>query len=354
MSIVFQTSFDHYTTVAQRFTANANTGGGLSITSGGRNSTNCLSTICSSNSGDGQGSYVRRLLGATYSTLYMAFAVNLTDRLPDTSSRPSEIASFMDTGNVQVSLGVHADGTLKVYKGVQRTGTLLGSSSGLVLITGNYYHIEWAATIHASAGTVDVWVNEVNVIHLTGQDTKGYSGSALINEIFIGQVLRADFNINGTRTYNFDDLVVRDDVRSGDVAVKAFLPTGVGSTNMWTPNTGTSATATDESAPNSDTDYIASSNAGDETLLTFGTVAANAVIHAVIPIPFAEKTDAGTATFKNSVRISGTTYTPGATISPSASSYAFLPDILYQSPATGVTWTATEFNAVEIGVRRIS
>lgn len=337
MAIVFQTSFDHYTTLTHRF--NSTSGSGFSVTSGGRNSTNCLQQTT-----DG---FIQKILPLAISTGYMAFSFN-TNILP-LPTADIKLIMIQDIGTSQLELHLLSNGTFQV----RRNGTIVISSLPAFAITSNVtYHLEWKFTIHNSAGVIGLRLNEIDIltggVDATGLDTQN-SANSTIDMLWIGRQANV---LSFTGTLKYDDLIVRSDTWSGDSSVQAFLPTGNGATNNFTV-TGASNNyqAVDESAPNSDTDYVQSAVVGDIDLYTYGTLSATATIQAVIPIPWAEKTAAGTAKFANIVGISGTTYV-GVDQAPSDSSYAYFPEILSTSPATGLTWTTTEFNSIQVGIKR--
>ena len=336
MGILFQTSFDHYTTITHRWNSVT---GGASVTIGavGRNGTNGLDF----NNGSTGVLRTIRNLGGSYADLYCGFAVK-TDALPGV---PRSIFELYDVATIQNRLVLQVNGTLIVQRG---DTTTLGTVPTFVMLPNVFYHIEVRVNTHSSTGIYTVKINEVQLLNLTSQDT-----AATANNYSTDFALASAQSSNQASHTYFDDVVVRDDAFSGDVQVKAFFPTGIGATNSWIPNTGTSATATDESAPNSDTDYIETSTAGNKTLLTYDTIPTTSAIIAVVPIPFAKKTDAGSATFASSVEISSSSY-DGANKAPSNSSYEYHPDILAVSPATGITWTTTEWNTIEIGPKRLT
>ena len=334
--VLFQTSFDHYTTVTHRF--NSVTGGSaVTIGAGvGRNSTSGLDF----NNGSIGNLRAVRNLGGSYADLYCGFAIKV-DVLPGVSR---SIFELYDVSTIQNRLVLQTNGTLIVQRG---DTTTLDTVPTFVMLPNVWYHIEVRVNTHSSTGIYTVKINEVQLLNLTSQDTAATANNystdfALASSQAAGQA---------AHTY-FDDVVIRDDAFSGDVEVGAYLPTGIGVTNQWTPNTGTSATATDETAPNSDTDYIETSIVNDLTLLTYGTIPATSSIIAVIPMPFAKKTDAGTAKLKSVVRHSGVNY-PGVEKAPSDGSYEYHPDVLMVNPGTGVAWTPSNWNApVEIGPQR--
>jgi hypothetical protein len=338
--IVFQTGFDHYTNVAQRFNSITNPGN-LTITSGGRNGTNAL-RIAVPGAGSAATVEARRTLPAAISTIYGCHSRHISAFGDQTLI----LLRLLDVVSTQIDLRLLLDGTLQVT----RAGTVLGTTSGLsALLTGVHYHIELKAVIHDSAGAIQVWINEASVLNLSGIDTQATANSTVS---VVGIAASPASGTAGGPVHLIDDLVVRDDAQNGDLQVKWNPPTGIGTTDQWTASgAATTREAVDETPPNSDTDYMHTSTPGDISLFTHGGIPTTAEVRAVVPIPFAKKTDAGTATIKSVLRISGTNYF-GASKAPSDSSYEFQPDVNMVSPDTGVAFTATEVNAMEFGVER--
>jgi hypothetical protein len=339
--IQFQTGFDHYTTLNQRWNSvSADTGNWIATIqpSVGRNSTSAFRI----QAGAAPSGQIRKTLPTALSTIYHAFAFKSSDT--PAAGNPVIIAELLDVGTTQVDLRYQADGTLAVT----RNGTVLGVTSGLsALLLNVFYHIEWKVVINNS-GSIAVRINEVEVLNVTGIDTQNTANSTAsqVANGLTGGLVTGGF-------FFFDDVAVRDDTWNGDVQVKAFFPIGTGFTNQWTPvNAATTREAVDETAPNSDTDYATASTVSFLSLWTYNTIPVTSTITAVIPLPFLKKTDAGTAKAKSVIRLSSTNYS-GTEVAPSDSAYEYQPDINMTSPATGITWTVAEWNApIEIGVTR--
>jgi len=341
MGVVFQTSFDHYTDLTHRFNSSSSSGGGPVISAGnGRNSTASMRHI-----GDAA-AFVSKTLPAAYSQLYFAFAYRSAG-LPTTVGIRT-IAEMRDSGSLQCALVLRSDGTLQV---LHASGAVLGTLTDFAMLINTFYHIEWYLKIDNSTGATAVRINDVTKLNVTG----GLDTQNTVNST--ANVIRLVHAITGIGAVNintdFDDVVVRDDTWSGDAQVKAFLPTGTGASDQWTAiNAATTREAVDEAAPNSDTDYATASTVSYLSLWTYGSIPATSTIDAVVPMPFAKKTDSGTAKFKSVVRYSGVNY-PGVEQAPSDGSYEYHPDILMTNPGTGVTWTAAGWNTpIEIGVER--
>jgi hypothetical protein len=345
MAIVFQTSFDHYTTITHRF--NSSTGAGPpEISAGtGRNSTNSLRFPTDSQANPPQ---VAKTLPAALTDVWFAFAYK-TPALPPsgTAGVIRVIAAIRDAGVVQDELILLPDGTLKVRNGAE---IVLGTTSDFSMLINTWYHIEWYIRVDNSAGLVQVRINEVEKLNVSSQDTQFTTNNTISEIVLKHSVANAATN---DAAY-FDDVAISNSGFSGDVEVGAFLPTGVGSANVWSVvGASSSYEATDETTPNSNTDYINTTNVGDTTLFTYASLSSTSVVHAVVPLPFAEKEDAGSATIASVVKVGSTSYT-GASKAPSLNSYEYHPDILMTNPATGITWTYTEWNSIEIGPTRLT
>lgn len=336
MGIKFQTGFGHYSTLGNRWdsvTSQATWGAAF-----GRDSTAGVQITSTATAGSQLP--LRKNLNSNLSTIYFATAWKC-DNLPTSGTKT--LLTTYDNGTPQTSLSIRADGRFQFFRNIT---TAIGTVSSILVVPNVWYHLE-ANIIINNSGTLDFRINEVGDPNFPqfGVDTQN-TANAYITQIAVGS------EGGSTAIQSYDDVIIRDDGWSGDLKVKAFFPLGIGSTNSWSVvGASSSWQATDETAPNSDTDYISSSTVGDQTLFTFDTLPTSSVIHAVTPIPWVEKTDAGTAQFASEIRLSSTTYT-GATQAASDSSYTYFPDVNMTSPATGITWTVSEWNSIEIGVVR--
>jgi hypothetical protein len=245
------------------------------------------------------------------------------------------------------------DGTISVVRGTSSSGsggnqgTVLGTLTDFVVLPNVFYHLEMKAVIHDTTGAVQVWINEVEKLNLTNQDTQNVTGVSTVNQITLENVTNAsDANIT-----DFDDVVIRDDQQNGDEQVRCFFPTGVGATDQWTASAGTTAQCVDETAPNDDTDFISESTPGDISVFTFDDLGPTSSITAVVPLPYAKKTDAGTAKLKNVIRHSGINYS-GDEKAPSNSAYEYLPQVFMTNPGTSNPFSVSDWNALEVGVER--
>jgi hypothetical protein len=256
---------------------------------------------------------------------------------------------------VQSSLALRPDGLLEVRRG---TGTVLGTASGGTISVGSYFYLETKIKIDPSVGTVDVWVNGVNVLSLTGQNTRS-SANSLWTQVGYGWNYAAVATSSANNVVDYDDIYVFDGSTSrcntavGDVRVTARVPTAEGNSSQWTPSTGTdNAVLVDESAPNGDTDYNSTSTTGNkDTHVTQDLPVSGVTVHGVQACMNARKIDAGAGTVAPVVR-SGGSDADGTEVAL-GTTYAYALAVLPVNPVSAGSWTESDFNAAEFGYKKV-
>lgn len=273
------------------------------------------------------------------------------------------IAACQDHGSVQCQLVLNSDGTLSVARSSSRsfaTGkpltNVLGTTSAAILYGSTFFHIKWKVVISDSVGTVDVWINGINVLSLTGKDTKATSNTSwnesVLGQIFVPQVGTAGMNNNSNSVnWDYDDFTTWDANYTGyDLIGQAcHAEAGNGANTDFTPSTGSDHGALVDEATDADDDstYNSSSVVGDIDTYTIEDVPTTAIIRAVQSVDVTRKTDPGDRTIANVFRIGGIDYV-GSDLAPSETYFHLLTPYSL-SPATGVEFTAAEFNAMEAG-----
>ena len=333
MALLFADSFDHYTTVSDKWTQST---ASLSISSGnGRNGTSCGRVTTTNGT-------AKRTIGSLTTWVFgSAFRAN-------TVSDNNPIMTLSNSGSAVFEIGITPAG--KIY--ASRSGTVI--ATGTIILSMNvYYFIECKVTLNASTGTITTKINGVTDLNLTGQNT----GGTTADTFGIGQ--RAGGNNNFVNTWDWDDLYVLDTTGSaptndflGDVRVEAIFPNNNGNSSQLVGSDSNSTDnylLVDESAPNSDTDYVESSTVGDKDTYAMGNLTSTTgTVYGVQILPFAKKTDAGTRSIKSVTRLS-TTEEDSADKTLSTV-YAYLPDIRETKPGGGA-WSISDVNSAEIGVK---
>lgn len=299
---------------------------------------------------------VRKALSTPSATVGVCSRLWLST-LPSSGSNPCLIR-FNDGANVvHVSIAVTSTGVIQAWRGTQTfsTGTLLGSSSGPVVVANAWQHIEAKVLISDTVGTVEVRVNGVTVLTLTNQDT-GNSADLTVAQIVLAASSRGDLATQDV-TAHFKDFVIWDSTGAqnndflGSVIVTSLIPDG-DDTNTWARSSGSvSNTLINESDPN-DTDYISDAfPAAAKQVNTLSDLPSNVTsVKALMPLTRAANSDGGTGNIKTGL-VSGATSGLGADKSlTSAFSYYF--DIFELDPDTATAWTPSTANAAKISFTR--
>lgn len=236
-------------------------------------------------------------------------------------------------------------------------GTTVGSVTGVFISTWKYLEIK--VKIHDTLGTIEVRIDGVTVLNLTGQDTRNNTAgtTGLINAIVINQTTQ-----NATTTVYLDDLYVLNEQGAspcndfiGDVTITYIQPNGVGSNTNWTPSA---------SVPNWDTvnDALATAPIITDFVTTYATDSKDSYVVedmpqvtpvrplAVVNYALLDKTDTGPRTAALVTKL-------GANELQSADQLlrdntnggpSYCKQVLQTKPGGGV-WTITDVNAMEIG-----
>lgn len=339
MALLFCDSFDHYASGDATTKYNqVQTNNGFTIgAAAGRNGTNGLQT-------GGNDSWARKTGLNAHATYICGFAFKPAS-LADNSGAffqledPSQIAHIMLRINGQHIQALRGD------------GTVLGTSTQTLVINQSHY-VEIKVLCSDTVGTLEVRVNGVVWLSLTGIDTRN-GGTATFGGIIFGGV----GNVNGA-TYNFDDLYVCDGSGAtnldflGDVRIQAILPSGDGNSSVLLGSDGNSVNNSllvDEATPNSDTDYVSSAVVGDKDTYAFGNVTpVSGTVYGVQVLPFARKDDAGVRSIVSVARVSATEVDGPA--QALTTTYKYYADVRETKPGGGA-WTITDVNAAEFGVK---
>lgn len=258
-------------------------------------------------------------------------------------------------GEGQFCIGVLSDGKLRAarVRGFGTSGpnipTVIGTGT-TVFATNTWYYVEVRVFIHATAGAVEIRVNGVVDLLLTGVNTKGATSSTVTAEYF---------SLHGAASaaYFFDDLYVRSEASAtevtggfmGDIKVKPFYPNGDGTYSALTPSSGTTHyNLVDEASPNT-TDYVSSITALQKDSYNFQDISETGSIKAVQVGAYCYKTDAGFRGVDVFIK-SGATEEFG-TSKPLSVTPKYALKQWDQDPNTSTDWSQANLNAAEFGVR---
>jgi hypothetical protein len=243
---------------------------------------------------------------------------------------------LMDSASIQVALAINADGTLSI----KRNATVLATSS-LALAANTFAHFWFYATVHNTAGAYQVkgpggtdWIAQA-----TSQNTRTSSNNSA-SWVF----LPGSSNV----TFDFCDIIVRaDSTYLGDKRVYSFAPGADGNYTQWT-RTGGSSQFNALSSADGDTSRLDDNTAGHRfTCTPTGVPSGLANIKGVAVWNYMKKTDAGSRSIKNSLRIASTDYDGSAQGVPD--SYRILDEFWATNPNTSVDFTRSDVAGLEFG-----
>lgn len=224
------------------------------------------------------------------------------------------------------------------------------ASSGMST-TDTWYALGINVKAHTSTGWVSFYVDGVQKLTWTGN-----TGSSITGVYLGGR------NTANTMTEAYWDDFCADDTEGESDGVPPsprfpfLLPNGAGNYTSWSVNTGSNYEAVDDSAsPDDDTTYVYTMASGTKdsyalTNTTAGvTVPSGYAIDAVIPVAWARKTDAGTATtLKIGTRLSATDVVSAAqSLGIAYGSSGTVWDRQTTKPGGG-SWAESDINSAEL------
>jgi hypothetical protein len=349
MSLLWCDGWDHYGVIG-----NLTEGAWAEIIGGFTLSTVNPRTGTYAMRGPSSSSSLRRVLGGAKTTVGIGAAFYFANLPP--VARIVRIFDFRDANNVvQVSIGLDTTGTISAYRGTVNGGTLLGVTASPSVSAETYQHIEAMVFFSQTVGTVEVRVNGVTVLSLTGLDTVA---SALVEA---SQISVAGCTGSNGVTTDVDDIFCYDDTGSfnntflGDRRVLTLFPDADTVQADWTPvGSGTGFGAIDEANPDGDTTYISAGVPGSPTPTSeFGMEnlpAGVSAISGVVLVNMSRKTEAGAANVQMSV-ISGASETAG-TDQPMTEIYTYRQDVFEIDPDSAAPFTTAEVDALLIKADR--
>lgn len=341
MALLFVDGFDHYTTFAQLLLKwnGTNSGTWTVPTSAGRRGTGCASVTTAN-------SFIIKVLPSAYSTLIAGFAYQ-----PGTAvAALRDFIGFCDTGftnaTVQITIAVDTNMAVRAYRGTSGSGTLLGTSANNAIAAGVFQYIEAKVFVHASAGTVQVKVNGVTVLNLSGINTKNTANTTM-----------SQFGLNTpTNVGNlFDDVYLCDASGTdnndflGDSRVDTLMPNGDGFYLNWTPTGGGAHWTQVNAIPPQIATNVSDGSVGDKDTYNFADLTAiTGTIFGVAQTLYAQKSDAGTRSVQPLCR-SGGVDSAGSAIALGTGANFTPQRILERDPNTGAIWTEAGVNAAQFG-----
>jgi hypothetical protein len=336
MALRWCDSFDHYTTIGQKYDS---VGGSVSFVTGRFG--NGLRVT------DGnQPGFAYKYLGAGHATWIVGFAFNLNAD----AGASKDIFYLLDGTSIQVYLQ-YETGTRRIRL-LNGSGALLGTGT-TGMVTGVWYYVELKVTIGNSAQPYEVRINEN--VEITGTGDTQNTANASANGI---ELASGSSNVT-SRARDFDDLYVCDGSGStnnnylGDIRVECLMPNGNGATSNFVGSDSNSTDnylLVDEVPPNDDTDYVVGTSVGDKDTYAYGDLTTTAgTVFGIQMCPRHRKADAGGRTVKTVTRLSGGTEEDGASMIV-FDSYLYDYSIRETKPGGGA-WSVSDINGAQFGMK---
>jgi hypothetical protein len=236
----------------------------------------------------------------------------------------------------------------------------LGATASPVVTAETYQHVEALVFFSQTVGTVEVRVNGVTVLSITGADTVATANVECSQVAFLcaaNDTSNADHGVIS----DLDDVFCYDDTGSfnntfvGDRRVLTLFPDADTAQADWTVvGAANGFDAINQANPDDDTTYISAGVPGSPTEVSeFGVEdlpAGISAVSAVVLVNRSRKTEAGTANVQMSV-ISGAAESAG-TDHPMTEVYTYRQDVFETDPDSAAPFTPSEVDAIVIKADR--
>ena len=257
----------------------------------------------------------------------------------------------------QVIVTQGTDGTLSALRGGTSdvrgdlTGAVLLGSSPVALTANTYAYVEIAVRLHPTAGSIVVHVDRGEVLNLQNVNTVNVGG---------GYFTLLGFRGAGSGN-DFDDIYICDPAGPapwnailGDCQVEACRPISAGSYTGWLPTGGANWQNVADTAPDADATYNTANVIG--AVDTYAMAAAPAGVTTILGVQHnlnLRKTDTASCIVAPVVSRAAVIY-ESVRHFPLDPAWAVARVIQNVDPATGLLWTAANFNASQFGAKRLA
>jgi hypothetical protein len=295
---------------------------------------------------------IRKVLTAAQTTVGVAARYWLTSLPP---SGVPVIAEFSDASlHTHMNVQVNASGILEVHRFDTGSDVLMGSSSTPVITANAWRHVEIKVFFDVAVGTVEIRVEGVTVLNLTGVRTTsniaGYTASVQNITMHQGSSL-------GLVGVYVKDLILWDGTAGVNNnfmgSCQVLKLTANGDTSLgWTPSSGTTGyNLINDTTPDDDTNYISAPfPLPSPSQFTLTDLPVNiSTVRGVQLMHRSKKTDGGDGNIQTTA-VSGANTTAGAD-RPITTAYTYMWDIFDKDPS-GTIWSRTLVNALQMKLNR--
>jgi hypothetical protein len=291
-----------------------------------------------------QGAYIgyvgKNISPSNANTLYFKFYYYLP------SNNGSDVICWVANGSgAQLALCYNSNRTLSV-KFTDKNGTTIATGTK-TLTASTWYLVEGYFVINAATGVIQTKINGIVDINFSG-NTHNQSADT-ITQFYLGTTNGDPYNPHPV----YDDLVLDDAGWIGDGAILPLVPDGAGSMTQLTPSSGANYTCIN-SIPTSDANNVSTNTPGNEDTYVKAAISTSVVVNCVQMFARAEgQGNPACGGLEHVLRIGGTDYV-GSRLAVPTGGFGNLLTLFKTSPATGVAFTPTEVNGMEIGARLVA
>lgn len=253
---------------------------------------------------------------------------------------------MMDYPTGLVSLKINDTGTIYIYNGatVVATATLAGWA--------NEHRFE--LYVNRGTGSAD---GEI-IMKIDGAVAASANGLTIAGSHISAIRLQAVNNTTGAPYSYFDDVIIDDSSWPGSTQIQLLTVTGNGSTNVWTPSTGTDNHVLVDEVPPSDTDYVYTDTVNNSELYAMSDF-----VEPVAGIPWKIKCIqlqpralyeglSPVTSIQPIVKTGGTVYPTDGSGTLAITTVMTNPTSIFETnPGTGIAWTIAELDAMESGFK---
>lgn len=245
---------------------------------------------------------------------------------------------------IVLTCGVLA-GKIEVFRGPSSVS--LGSVN-IEIFPGAWYYLESEVFVDNSTGYVNIYLDDVLVLALSGIDTQN-TAAAQANGFGISNGPSADFAaINVDEIYVLNGQGAVNNARVGPRRVQSWDLSGDGAASDWTPFSGANYTNVDERGSLNTADYVESDTPGDIDLYTqTARGLAELGVMGVQLVNVASESGLTPRQIRGVLRPVATNHV-GATHDLFSGALAYL-SVFENNPETASPWTMAEIDATEIG-----
>lgn len=284
------------------------------------------------------------------------------DALPANNKSLTIMEWRAENNETHYSLVVTSTGCLAVRPYSDATDDYVTPSP--VVVASAWQHIEARLDCDAVNGAIEVRVNGVTVLNLTGINTNTRARPGRVPDSGVAQVVMT--YQEGTARFFIDDFFCwTDDGISGDLVndfigdrsvATLFANADTSIADMSVVGAAAGRDAIDDSggSPSTtvddDTSYLTITGVGKSEFALSDLPANAGAVTGLQIYTRAKKTDAGTCSIKNSLIASGVEAAGADT--PITTAYTYYSDIFPINPNTGAPWTPSEVNAALLRLTR--